>query len=318
MSEGRILITGASGQIGTELVDALSTRFGSDRVIASDIKEHKFENASFVMLDILNEQRITEIVTDLQVTEIYHLAAILSASGEWNPRKTWNVNLNALLRIFEMSVSHGVKRIFFPSSIAVFGGPTPKVNTPQDSPLLPSTVYGMSKLTGELWSNYYYQRCGLDIRSIRYPGIISYGALPGGGTTDYAVEIFYAALKDKHYTCFLREDTRLPMIYMEDAIRATLDLMQAPADKLTVRTAYNLTGMDFTPAELAAEIQKYIPDFTISYEPDHRQAIADSWTESIDDTQAREDWSWAPRYDLSAMVEDMIQHLRSKLDVTDK
>lgn len=313
MKEGRILVTGASGQIGTELVDALSAMYGADRVVASDIKEQKFDNAIFVMLDILNEQRIGEIIDDYQVTEVYHLAAILSASGEWNPRKTWNVNLNALLKIFELCNEKKIQKFFFPSSIAVFGGPTPKKMTPQESPLLPSTVYGMSKLAGELWSNYYYRRYGLDVRSLRFPGIISYGAMPGGGTTDYAVEIFYAALQEKKYTCFLRDDTRLPMIYMEDAIRATMELMHAPAEALTIRTSYNLAGMDFTPAELAREIQKHIPDFRIEYKPDHRQAIADSWTESIDDSEARKDWHWSPKYSIGSMVEVMLSGLRKKL-----
>jgi nucleoside-diphosphate-sugar epimerase len=215
MSEGRILVTGASGQIGTELVYALADRYGNEKIIASDIKEQKFENVTFVMLDILNEQRVQEIITDYEVSQIYHLAAILSASGEWNPRKTWNVNLNALLRIFELSVESSVSKIFFPSSIAVFGGPTPKKQTPQHSPLVPTTVYGMSKLSGELWSNYYYQRYGLDIRSLRYPGIISHGAMPGGGTTDYAVEIFYAALKDKYYKCFLSQLKENPLCILK-------------------------------------------------------------------------------------------------------
>ena len=312
MSKGRILVTGASGQIGTELVHALAAQYGPERVIASDIKEQKFDNAIFVMLDILNVQRIREIIEDYHVTQIYHLAAILSASGEWNPRKTWNVNLSALLEILQLSVELGLERMFFPSSIAIYGGPTPKKLTPQHSPTIPSTVYGISKLTGELWCSYYYYRYGLDVRSIRYPGIISHGHMPGGGTTDYAVEIFYAALKEKHYTCFLRADTRLPMIYMEDAIRATLELMEAPADKLSVRTSYNLSGMDFTPAELSAEIKRHIPDFAIEYRPDQRQAIADSWTESIDDSAARNDWHWLPRFDLSLMVEDMIAALKAK------
>ncbi len=313
MSEGRILVTGASGQIGTELVHALAAKYGPERIVASDIKEQKFDEVIFVMLDILNIQRIDEIIEDYHITQIYHLAAILSASGEWNPRKTWNVNLNSLLEIFDLSVSRGIQKIFFPSSIAIFGGPTPKKFTPQHSPAIPSTVYGMSKLTGELWCNYYFHRYGLDVRSIRYPGIISHGAKPGGGTTDYAVEIFYEALKVKHYTCFLRANTRLPMIYMEDAIRGTLDMMEAPADKLSIRTSYNLSGMDFTPAELAAEIQKYIPDFSIEYKPDHRQAIADSWTESIDDSAARNDWNWMPEYNLESMVADMIRELGKKV-----
>jgi threonine 3-dehydrogenase len=313
MSEGRILVTGASGQIGTELVLALARKYGADRIIASDIKEQKFDDAIFVMLDILNSQRIEEIFGDYNVREVYHLAAILSASGEWNPRKTWNVNLNALLALFDLCVKTNIERFFFPSSIAIYGGPTPKKQTPQHSAAIPSTVYGISKLTGELWSNYYYQRYGLDIRSLRYPGIISHVALPGGGTTDYAVEIFYEAIQYKHYSCFLREDTRLPMIYMEDAIRATLDLMEAPSEVLSVRTSYNLSGMDFTPGELVREIRKHIPDFTVEYKPDHRQAIADSWTESIDDSAARADWGWQPGYDLASLVTDMITELRKKL-----
>lgn len=312
MSQERILITGASGQIGTELAYALAERHGHDRIVATDIKSHAFDGITFVMMDILNVQRVAEIIEDYGITQMYHLAAILSASGEWNPRKTWNVNLNAVLRLFEACLEKGVRKVFFPSTIAIFGGPTPKANTPQHSPAIPSTVYGISKLTGELWCNYYYHRYGLDVRSIRYPGIISHGTLSGGGTTDYAVEIFYAALRDGRYTCFLKPDTRLPMIYMDDAIRGTLELMDAPAEQISIRTSYNLSGMDFTPAELTEAIRRHLPDFEITYSPDHRQAIADSWTASIDDTAARQDWGWKPEFTLESMVAEMIGALRDK------
>ena len=254
-------------------------------------------------------QRVSEILDDYKITKVYHLAAILSASGEWNPQKTWNINMGGLLSLLELCVEKNITEMFFPSTIAVFGGPTPKLNTPQYSPMVPTTVYGMSKSAGELWCSYYHKRYGLDIRSIRYPGIISHEAPPGGGTTDYAVEIFHAALKNGEYTSFLGPQTRLPMLYMKDAIRATIDLMQAPADAITVRTSYNLAGVSFTPEELAAEIQKHIPEFKVDYRPDFRQEIAESWTESIDDTQAADDWGWNPEFGLEAIVRDMLSHL---------
>lgn len=307
-----ILVTGANGQIGTVLTDALRKKFGGDQVLATDIKKPDEHTGPFEMLDILNVQRIAEIIGDYKVTTIYHLAAILSASGEWNPQKTWNVNFNAFLNILELARTEGLQKIFFPSTIAVFGTTTPRIMTPQHTSMIPSTVYGISKTAGELWCNYYHQRYQLDVRSVRYPGIISYQSMPGGGTTDYAVDIFHQAIQHGHYTCFLEADTRLPMMYMDDAIRATLELMDAPSENIRVRTSYNLAAMSFTPAELAQEIQKHIPDFKIDYKPDERQAIAASWTESIDDSPARNDWGWKHQYDLSSMTSEMLNQLKKK------
>ncbi|HUR30855.1 MAG TPA: NAD-dependent epimerase/dehydratase family protein [Saprospiraceae bacterium] len=307
-----ILVTGANGQIGTVLTEALRNKYGSESVLATDIKKPEENTGLFEMLDILNLQRIVEIIHDYKITTIYHLAAILSASGEWNPQKTWNVNLNSFLSILDLSRTEGIQKIFFPSTIAVFGTTTPRVMTPQHTSMIPSTVYGISKTAGELWCNYYNNRYELDVRSVRYPGIISYQSMPGGGTTDYAVDIFHHALQHGHYTCFLEADTRLPMMYMDDAIRATLELMEAPAEKIKIRTSYNLAAMSFTPAELAEEIKKHIPDFKIEYKPDHRQEIAASWTESIDDTEARKDWGWNHEYDLATMTFEMLKQLKKK------
>jgi nucleoside-diphosphate-sugar epimerase len=309
-----ILVTGANGQIGTILTRALRRQFGQDNVIASDIIRPNYDDSPFLMLDILNVQRIREIIEDFEITEIYHLAAILSANGEWNPLKTWNVNLNGLLSVLDLANEYKLEKVFFPSTIAVHGDTTPKVNTPQNAPLLPTTVYGMSKLAGENWCNYYHKRYDLDVRSLRYPGIIGHDSLPGGGTTDYAVEIFHAAIKDGHYTCFLEPDTRLPMMYMDDAMRATLELMNTDKSKIMIRTGYNLTGMSFTPAELAESIRLHIPKFTIDYQPDFRQGIAATWSQSIDDTLAREDWGWHPAFDLESMTADMIYHLSKFYD----
>jgi nucleoside-diphosphate-sugar epimerase len=307
-----ILVTGATGQIGTVLSEALRAEYGQDNVLATDIKKPDQQTGLFEMLDILNTQRIKEIVEDYKVTTIYHLAAILSASGEWNPQKTWNVNMNGLLSILELARESGLQKVFFPSTIAVFGKTTPRVLTPQHTVMTPSTVYGISKASGELWCEYYHDRFGLDVRSVRYPGIISYQSMPGGGTTDYAVDIFHQAIQHGKYTCFLEANTRLPMMYMDDSIRATLELMRAPADKIKIRTSYNLAAMSFTPAELATSIKKHIPDFTIDYAPDHRQAIAASWTESIDDSDARKDWGWKPQYDLDEMTSEMLNQLKHK------
>lgn len=307
-----ILVTGATGQIGTVLTEALREAYGSDNVLATDIRKPEHPDGRFEMLDILNTQRILEVVEDHKITTIYHLAAILSASGEWNPQKTWNVNMNGLLSMLELGRNTSVNKIFFPSTIAVFGTTTPRIDTPQHTVMTPSTVYGISKASGELWCSYYHQRFGLDIRSVRYPGIISYQSMPGGGTTDYAVDIFHHAIQHGKYTCFLEADTRLPMMYMDDGIRATLELMAAPADKIKVRTSYNLAAMSFTPAELAESIKKHIPGFTISYEPDARQAIAATWTESIDDQDARKDWGWKHQYDLDAMTLEMLTQLKKK------
>lgn len=310
----KILITGANGQIGQVLTAALSDRYGSENVLATDItKQESRENYEF--LDILNTQRLTEIVDDYGITQIYHLAAILSANGEWNPLKTWNINLNGLLTVLELAREKQIDKVFFPSTIAVFGSTTPRIETPQDVPMLPSTVYGISKSTGELWCQYYHSRYGVDVRSLRYPGIIGWQSLPGGGTTDYAVEIYHEALKSGSYKCFLNHDTKLPMMYMDDAIKATIQLMEADSSRLKIRYGYNLSAMSFTPEDMAMEIKKHIPDFSISYEPDFREAIARSWTESIDDSMAREDWDWKPDYDLSNMTTDMLMHLRQKYNL---
>lgn len=307
----KILITGANGQIGQVLTAALSDRYGADQVLATDITKQE-SRANYEFLDILNKQRLYEIVEDQGITQIYHLAAILSANGEWNPMKTWNINLNGLLTVLELAREKEIEKVFFPSTIAVFGATTPRVLTPQDVPMLPSTVYGISKSTGELWCQYYHTRYGVDVRSIRYPGIIGWQSLPGGGTTDYAVEIYHEALKNKYYKCFLNPDTRLPMMYMDDAINATIQLMEAAPEHIKLRYGYNLAAMSFTPEEIAAEIQKHIPEFRMDYEPDFREAIARSWTESIDDSRAREDWQWSPNFDLAKMTADMLAHLREK------
>ncbi|MBK7805121.1 MAG: NAD-dependent epimerase/dehydratase family protein [Saprospiraceae bacterium] len=313
MAQTKILITGANGQIGRVLTEELRKIYGTESILATDITKLPITVEPFEFLDILNAQRLKEIVHDHNVTQIYHLAAILSANGEWNPIKTWNINLNGLLSILEIAREREMDKIFFPSTIAVFGNTTPRINTPQDVPLLPTTVYGMSKCTGELWCNYYHQRYGVDVRSLRYPGIIGWQSLPAGGTTDYAVEIFHAALKSGHYECFLAENTRLPMMYMNDAIKATIDLMNASKESIAIRSSYNLAAMSFTPAEIASEIRKHIPNFTITYKPDFRQGIASSWSESIDDSKARQDWNWKPSYDLASMTADMLLHLKETI-----
>ncbi|MEM9548308.1 MAG: NAD-dependent epimerase/dehydratase family protein [Bacteroidota bacterium] len=307
MSKKMILVTGANGQIGQVLTKRLRKLHGADNVLATDITKLDDYSEKFEFLDILNKNRLREIVGDYEITQIYHLAAILSANGEWNPKKTWNVNLNGFLTMLTLAVDQQIDKIFFPSTIAVFGNTTPRTNTPQHVPLLPETVYGMSKATGENWCHYYHKRYDLDVRSIRYPGIIGYQSLPGGGTTDYAVEIFHAALKGEEYTCFLKEDTRLPMMYMDDAIRATTDVMEAPTESIKIRCGYNLAAMSFSPIEITREIQKHIPDFKVRFEPDFRQDIASSWTESIDDSCARKDWGWNHEYDLERMVKDMLE-----------
>jgi len=306
----KILITGANGQLGRVLTQALRAEYGQDAVLASDLNfPDTAENENTVFLDILNTERLKETILDHGITEVYHMAAILSASGEYNPKKTWNVNFNALLDLLELMRECNVSKLFFPSTIAVFGNTTPTTNTPQDVPLLPETVYGISKTTGELWCNYYHNRYGVDVRSLRYPGIISYQSIPSGGTTDYAVEIFHEAIKRGKYTCFLGPDTALPMMFIDDAITATIDLMKAPKEKIKTRYSYNLSAMTFTPAQLAEEIQGYLPQFQIDYEPDFRQEIADSWSESIDDSRARSEWGWNHAYDLKKMTEKMITEL---------
>lgn len=313
MNREKILITGANGQLGRVLAAELREKYGKENVLATDIREPDFDNAPFEFLDIMNKKRIVEIIEEYEITQIYHLAAILSASGERDPKNTWNVNLNALLNILTIADEMNINRFFFPSTIAVFGKTTPRINTPQDCPLLPETVYGMSKATGELWCNYFNTRYKLDVRSLRYPGIIGHQSLPEGGTTDYAVEIFHAAIKGEKYECFLGPDARLPMMFIEDAIRATIELMAGPSENISIRTSYNLSAMSFSPSEIYEAIKVHYPNFEIEYKPDFRQKIAESWTESIDDSQARKDWKWNHKYDLNAMVVEMIKHLKIKL-----
>jgi len=304
----KILVTGAVGQIGSDLVDALRDKYSVEQVLSTDIRKNATD-PNYEILDILNEQRFIELINDHKITQVYHLAAILSANGEWNPLKTWNVNFNAFIKIMELCKTMNIKKLFFPSTIAVHGPTTPKTNTPQRTDLTPETVYGISKVSCELWANYYHKNYGLDVRSIRYPGIIGWKSLPHGGTTDYAVEIFHGALKENKYSCFLKKDTRLPMMYIDDAIRATIELMDAPKEKINIRTSYNLAAMSFTPEELANRIKERIPNFAISYKPDFRQEIAASWSESIDDSHARKDWGWTHQYNLEGMVDIMLEQL---------
>lgn len=305
-----ILVTGAGGQIGTELVLALRKIYKN--VIASDLKDGSAvlkEGGEFIRLDVLYKNGLADCVKRFNVTQIYHLAAILSATGEKNPEMAWRINMKGLRNILDVCVENNVKKLFFPSTIAVFGPTTPRVNTPQYTVMEPNTIYGISKQAGERWCDWYFQKRGLDVRSIRYPGLISYKTKAGGGTTDYAVDIFFEAVANKKYECFLREDTVLPMMYMPDAIRGTIDLMEAPAEKITVRSGYNFSGFSFSPANLAAEIKKTIPDFSITYKPDFRQPIADSWPQSIDDSVAQRDWGWKPEFDLAKMTSDMIANI---------
>ena len=308
----KVLVTGANGQLGQVLTQTLRDKYGMENVIATDIQQLEDNQPYFEFLDILNKHRLYELVNDYGVTEVYHLAAILSANGEWNIKKTWDINLRGLLTMLSMFEKLKLDKMFFPSTIAVFGSTTPTNNTPQEVPMLPETVYGMSKVTGEMWCNYYHQRYGVDVRSVRYPGIIGYQSMPGGGTTDYAVEIYHEALKTGKYECFLEPDTRLPMMFMDDAIRATIELMSSPAEKVKIRSSYNLAAVSFTPAELAESIKKHIPTFEISYKPDFRQQIAESWTASIDDSRARADWQWAHQYDLDRITSTMLDKLALK------
>lgn len=317
MKKDRILITGANGQIGTVLTQTLRTRFGAEQVLATDIVARETSTELFEVLDILDGERFAALVEQYQITQIYHLAAILSAKGEADPLRTWDINMKGLFNVLELCREHQIK-LFFPSSIAVFGEEFPKENTPQYAPLFPTTVYGISKAAGENWCAYYRDRYSLDIRSLRYPGIIGHQSDAGGGTTDYAVEIYHEALKVSQYECFLSADTVLPMIYMDDAIRATIELMDAPKENLKTINSYNLSGINFSPAEIAASIQQHIPDFTITYKPDFRQKIADSWPHTIDDSAAKEDWGWKVAYDLESMTADMLQQLRKRYSVLSK
>lgn len=306
----KILIIGANGQIGTELAEYLRDQHGRDAVITSDIREpqHRAEGP-FVILDVMSADEVNALVEKEGVTQIYLLAAMLSATAEKYHEKGWALNMDGLFNVLNAARDYKLKRVFWPSSIAVFGPGTPTENTPQDTVMDPTTVYGISKQAGELWCAWYFRKYGVDVRSVRYPGLIGYKSLPGGGTTDYAVDIFHQALQTGEYTSFLASHSRLPMMYMEDAIRATVQLMEAPPDQVKIRTSYNLSAMSFTPAEIAAEIKKHIPEFTIAYDPDERQKIADSWPASIDDSRAREDWKWKPKYDLASMTADMLKNI---------
>lgn len=311
MNKNMILLTGACGQIGTVLSRALQQQHGYDNVLVTDLHDEPPFPCRYERLDATDQARLSELVEAYDVTEIWHLAAILSASGEKNPLRTWDINMKSLLHVLEIARTRPLSKVFYPSTIAVFGLLTPRELTPQHPNLTPETVYGISKAAGENWCNYYHKRYGVDVRSVRYPGIISWDSQPGGGTTDYAVEIFHEALAHGSYTCFLDADTRLPMMYMPDAVRATMELMSAPADRIRVRTSYNLGAMSFTPAEIAAYIQEHIPDFAVSYEPDFRQAIAATWPERIDDTAARADWGWQEQYDIRSMTHDIIHNLKA-------
>lgn len=309
MSAEKILITGANGQIGTVLTEALRNQHGKTSVIASDIRIGKFEDGPFEILDVLDIKSLRRIIKKYKINTIYHLAAILSAKAEEHPRKAWDINTNGLLNVLDMAKEFQL-RLFIPSSIAVFGSHTPQYDTPQETILHPETVYGISKVVGEDWSQYYYLHYGVDVRSLRFPGIIGYQSMPGGGTTDYAVEIYHASLKEGHYKCFLKEDAMLPMMYMDDAIRSILEIMEAPAEKIKTRTSYNLAAMSFTPKDIYESIKKFIPELTIEYAPDYRQEIADSWPKSLDDHEARNDWGWKHEFDLDKMTEDMLEHLK--------
>ncbi len=312
MRKNQILITGANGQIGSVLTKELRARYGNSQVLATDIRPPEVEEGPFELLNILDRDHWASLIDRYQVTQIYHLAAILSANGEQAPQKTWDVNMTGWMNALELARTKAIDKLFFPSSIAVFGPEVTKNNTPQDAVLNPTTVYGISKAAGENWCYYYHNRYGLDVRSLRYPGIIGYQGMPGGGTTDYAVDIYHKAVQGQDFNCFLSAETALPMIYMPDAIKATIDLMEAPSEKIKLRTSYNLSGMSFSPAEITREIRQHIPNFQVNYEPDFRQAIADSWPSSIDDSSARAHWDWRETYDLSRMTEDMIYQLRKK------
>ncbi len=313
MIKEKILVIGASGQIGVELTLALRQMYGNANVIASDLREQSpllDGTGPFVAMDVMNKEMLHVQILRQNITQVYLLAAILSATGEKNPNLAWNLNMQGLLNVLDIAREEKLHKVYWPSSIAVFGPTSPKHNCPQQTIIEPTTVYGISKYAGEFWCNYYNKRFGVDVRSIRYPGLISYKSAPGGGTTDYAVEIFHEAIESNHYDCFLKKDTYLPMMYMPDAIKATLQLMEAPASKISVRTAYNVSAISFSPEEIAASIQTHIPSFSIAYKPDYRQAIADSWPASIDDSTATADWGWKPDFDLPLMTKDMLINIR--------
>ncbi|WP_435416442.1 NAD-dependent epimerase/dehydratase family protein [Polaribacter aestuariivivens] len=313
MSE-TILILGASGQIGNELTQKLRTIYGNDNVIASDIREgnkEMMDSGPFEIIDATDKETILKNIQKYKVSQVYLLAAMLSATAEQFPQKAWHLNMTSLLAVLDLAKEKHIKQVYWPSSIAVFGPTTPKENTPQKTIMEPSTVYGISKISGEFWCNYYHEKFGVDVRSLRYPGIISWKTKPGGGTTDYAVDIYFKALEQGNYECFLSEETRLPMMYMNDAVNATIQLMQANPEDIKIRTSYNLAAIDFTPKEIALEIKKHISNFKITYQPDFRQKIADSWPSSINDSEARKDWNWQHEFDLASMTADILKNLKA-------
>lgn len=312
MPTEKILITGALGQIGTELSAHLANVYGKNNIILTDLRQPEdFEtDLTFESLNVMDGKKLGLLVEKHNITQIYHLAAVLSASGEQDPLFAWQINMEGVLNVLGIGKEKNLNKIYYPSTIAVFGLDTPKVNTPQNTIMNPNTVYGISKLAGERWAEYYFKKFNLDVRSLRYPGIISYKTPPGGGTTDYAIDIFYHAAEGKKYECFLSENTQLPMMYMPDAIRATLELMETDAKNVKVRSAYNLSAISFSPKEVTKAIQEYVNDFKVSYKPDFRQAIADSWPMSIDSSVASQDWGWKFEYDLQKMTEDMLINLK--------
>lgn len=318
MKTQKILVIGAGGQLGSELTQGLWNLYGKENVIASDIKPAQgvLAEGNFEILDVLNQKQLFSFIQKNSITQIYHLAAVLSATGEKNPKFAWHLNMDSLIHVLDAAVEFKIEKVYWPSSIAVFGPGTPRDNTPQDTVMDPSTIYGISKLAGERWCDWYFRKHSVDVRSLRYPGLIGYKTKPGGGTTDYAVDIYFKALTDKKYECFLKPDTYLPMMYMDDAVKATLDLMEAPADKVKVRSSYNVSAMSFSPKEIAAAIRKHIPDFEITYNPDFRQAIADSWPKSIDDSKARTDWGWDPKFDLEKMTSEILKNLPALLETS--
>ena len=318
MSEN-ILVIGACGQLGTELVESLRTIYGDSNVVASDIRQSEhavFKQGPFENLDILDKNRLSEILTKYQPKQVYHLAALLSATAEAKPKLGWTLNMDGLFNVLDAAVDFKIGKVYWPSSIAVFGPGTPVNHTPQNCVMDPNTIYGISKLAGERYCEYYFQKRGVDVRSLRYPGLIGHKSDPGGGTTDYAVSIYHDALQTGVHNCFLKDNTELPMLYMPDALKATLDIMHAPAEQIKIRSSYNLAGMSFSPAEITAAIQQYIPNFKTEYNPDSRQAIADSWPNSIDDTEARKDWGWKPDFDLDKMTKDMLVNLAPRYGST--
>lgn len=315
--KSKILIIGACGQIGTELTTSLRAKFGAGAIVASDIREgndRMMREGPFELLDATDYDAIERLILKYEIDTVYLMAAMLSAIAEKFPAKAWDLNMNSLFHVLNLAKEGKVKKVFWPSSIAVFGPTTPSTNTPQTTVMEPSTVYGISKQSGERWCEYYHDKYGVDVRSIRYPGLISYTTEPGGGTTDYAVDIYHRALSAGEYKCFLQEGTALPMMYMDDAIRATIGIMEATSDTIKIRSSYNLSGVSFAPEEVVTSIQKHLPDFKIIYEPDFRQAIADSWPQSIDDTEARKDWGWSHKFDLNAITDIMLENLKPRYE----